>query len=43
MTLPQHIKDLDLMIVVQKKGRQGSSYDFTIKKQRLMDALLYKI
>jgi hypothetical protein len=31
------------MIVVQEKGQQGSSYDFTIRKQRVMDALLYKI
>ena len=30
--LPRYIKDLDLMIVVQKKGLQGSSYDFTIRK-----------
>ena len=31
------------MVVVRKNGRQGSSYDFTIRKQRVMDALLYKI
>ena len=31
------------MVVVQKKGRQGSSYDFTVRKQKFMDALLYKI
>ena len=42
-TLPQHINNLDLMVVVQKKGRQGSSYDFTVRKQKVMDALLYKI
>ena len=27
----------------EKKGRQGSNYDFTVRKQRVMDALLYKI
>ena len=42
-TLPQHINNLDLMVVVQKKGRQGSSYYFTVTKQKFMDALLYKI
>ena len=31
------------MVVVRKKGRQGSSYDFIVRKQRVMDALLYKI
>ena len=42
-TLPRHINNLDLMVVVRKKGRQGSSYDFTVRKQKVMDALLYKI
>ena len=42
-TLPQHINNLDLMVVVRKKGRQGSSYDFIVRKKRVMDALLYKI
>ena len=28
---------------MRKKGRQVSSYDFTVRKQRVMDALLYKI
>lgn len=41
--LPRYIKDLDLMIVVEKKGLQGSSYDFTVKKQKVTDALWYKI
>ena len=31
------------MVVVRKKGRQGSNYDFTVRKKRVMDALLYKI
>ena len=31
------------MVVVRKKGRQGSNYDFTVRKQKVMDALLYKI
>ena len=31
------------MVIVKKKGRHGSSYDFTVRKQRFMDALLYKI
>ena len=31
------------MIVVQKKGQKRSSYDFTVRKQQVMDALLYKI
>ena len=31
------------MVVVRKKGHQGSSYDFTVRKKRVMDALLYKI
>ena len=30
------------MVIVQKKG-QGSKYDFTVSKQRFIDALLYKI
>ena len=42
-TLQRHINNLDLMGVVQKKGWQGSNYDFTVRKQRVMDALLYKI
>ena len=42
-TLPRHINNLDLMVVVWKKGQQGSSYDFTVRKQKFMDALLYKI
>ena len=42
-TFPRHINNLDLMVVVRKKGRQGSSYDFTVRKQKVMDALLYKI
>jgi hypothetical protein len=41
--LHRYIKDLDLMIVVQKKSHQGSSYDFTVKKQKVMDAFWYKI
>ena len=41
--LPRYIRELDLMIVVQKKGQKGSSYDFTVRKQQVMDALLYKI
>ena len=32
MKLPRHIKDLDLIIVVWKKGAKGSSYDFTVRK-----------
>ena len=32
-TLPRHINNLDLMVIVRKKGRQGSSYDFTIRKK----------
>jgi len=39
-TLPRHINNLDLMVVVRKKGRQGSSYDFTVRKQKVMDSLL---
>ena len=31
------------MVVVRKKGRHGSNYDFTVRKQIVMDALLYKI
>ena len=31
------------MVVVRKKGLQGPSYDFTVIKQKFMDALLYKI
>lgn len=31
--LPRHIKDLDLMMVVRKKGQQGSSYDFTVRRK----------
>ena len=31
------------MAVVPKNGRQGSNYDFTFTKKRVMDALLYKI
>ena len=34
-TLPRHINNLDLMVVVRKKGRQGSSYDFTVRKKEL--------
>ena len=41
--LPRYIKDLDLMIVVQKKGHQCSSYDFIVRKRKVMDALWYKI
>ena len=33
-TLPRHINNLDLMVVVRKKGRQGSSYDFTVRKKK---------
>ena len=29
--------------MLKKNGRQGSSYDFIARKQRVMDALLYKI
>lgn len=43
MKLPRRIKELDLMIVVQKYGRQGTSCDFIVRKQKEMDALLYKI
>ena len=43
MTLSRHIKDLDLMFVVQKKGGQRTSYDFTIRRQCVMAALLYNI
>ena len=42
-TLPRYINNLDLMIVVRKKGWQGSGYDFTVRKQKVMDALIYKI
>ena len=43
MTLPRRIMDLELMIIVWKKRWKGSSYDFTIRKQIIMDVLLYKI
>ena len=42
-TFPWHINNLDLMVIMWKKERQGSSYDFTVRKQEVMDALLYKI
>ena len=42
-TFPRHINNLDLVVIVQKKGWQGSNYDFTVRKQRVMDSLLYKI
>ena len=42
-TLPRHIKNLTLMVVVQKKGRQLANYNFSVMKQRVIDALLYKI
>ena len=31
-TFPQYINNLYLMIIVRKKERQGSSYDFTVSK-----------
>ena len=42
-TLPRHINNLDLMVVVREKGHQGSSYNFIVRKKRVMDALLSKV
>ena len=41
--LPRNIKDLDLMMLVWKKCQQGSSYDFTVRRKKVLDALLYNI
>jgi len=31
------------MTVVRKKDQQGSSYDFTVRRKKVLDALLYRI
>lgn len=41
--LPRQIRDLNVLIVVRKKGGKGTSYDFTIRKENVYNALIYKV